>query len=44
MIAAQQTGRRAFLMEVDALYCDVIVERWRRFTGRNPERRPFRAK
>ena len=25
MIAAQQTGRRAFLMEIDPLYCDVIV-------------------
>jgi DNA modification methylase len=39
LIAAQQTARRAFLMELDALYCDVIVERWRQFTGRNPERR-----
>ncbi|HMU16391.1 MAG TPA: DNA methyltransferase, partial [Thauera aminoaromatica] len=24
MIAAQQTGRRAFLIELDPLYCDVI--------------------
>jgi len=39
LIAAQQTARRAFLMELDALYCDVIVERWRQFTGRNPERK-----
>ena len=30
MAAAEQTGRRAFLMEVDPLYCDVIVERWQR--------------
>jgi DNA modification methylase len=33
LIAAEQTGRRAFLMELDPLYCDVIVERWRNFTG-----------
>ncbi len=34
LIAAEQTGRRAFLMELDALYCDVIVQRWEQFTGR----------
>jgi DNA modification methylase len=34
LIAAEQTGRKAFLMELDPLYCDVIVERWERFTGR----------
>src|SRR5262249_1671654 len=27
LIAAEQTGRRAFLMENDPLYCDVIVRR-----------------
>jgi DNA modification methylase len=39
LIAAEQSGRRAFLMELDALYCDVIVERWSRFSGKKPERR-----
>ena len=34
LIAAEQTGRKAFLMELDPLYCDVIVERWQAFTGR----------
>ncbi len=34
LIAAEQLGRRAFLMELDPLYCDVIVERWRRFSGK----------
>lgn len=34
LIAAEMTGRRAFLMELDPLYCDVIVQRWERFTGR----------
>ncbi|HEX5470447.1 MAG TPA: DNA modification methylase [Lacipirellulaceae bacterium] len=38
LIAAEQTGRHAFLMELDALYCDVIVERWEKFTGRKGER------
>jgi len=31
MIGAEQTGRRAFLMELDAPYCDVIVDRYQRF-------------
>jgi DNA modification methylase len=38
LIAAEQTGRRAFLMEVDALYCDVIVRRWEQFTGKKAKR------
>ena len=37
-IACEQAGRRAFLMEVDALYCDVIVQRWEQFTGTVAER------
>jgi DNA modification methylase len=40
LIAAEQTGRRASLMELDPLYCDVIVQRWEQFTGRKAERRP----
>ena len=38
LIAAEQTGRRAFLMELDMPYCDVIVERWEKFTGRKASR------
>jgi DNA modification methylase len=38
LIAAEQTGRKAFLMELDPLYCDVIVQRFERFTGRKGER------
>ena len=38
LIAAQQTGRRAFLMEIDALYCDVIVRRWEQFSGQTAQR------
>jgi DNA modification methylase len=33
LIAAEHTGRRAFLMELDPLYADVIVDRYQRFTG-----------
>jgi len=33
LIGAQQTGRHAFLMELDPAYCDVIVDRFQRFTG-----------
>lgn len=35
LIACEQLGRKAFLMELDPLYCDVIVKRWEEFTGRN---------
>jgi len=38
LIAAEKTGRRAYLMEIDPLYCDVIVKRWEEFTGRKAER------
>jgi len=38
LIAAEQTGRRAFLMELDPLYCDVIVQRYEKFTGKTVER------
>src|SRR6185369_7552258 len=34
LIAAEQTGRHAFLMELDPLYCDVIVQRYLTFTGK----------
>jgi DNA modification methylase len=34
LIAAEQTGRRAFLMELDPPYCDVICDRYQRFTGK----------
>jgi DNA modification methylase len=40
LIAAQQTGRKAFLMELDPPYCDVIVERFEKFTGTKAERVP----
>ena len=38
LIAAEQTGRQGFLMEIDPLYCDVIVTRWEQFTGQKAQR------
>jgi len=34
LIAAEQTGRHAFVSEIDELYCDVICDRFQRFTGK----------
>ena len=39
LIAAEQAGRNAFLMEVDPPYCDVIAKRWQAFTGKQPQRK-----
>jgi DNA modification methylase len=38
LIACEQTRRNAYLMELDTLYCDVIVSRWEKFTGKKAER------
>jgi DNA modification methylase len=38
LMAAEQTGRKAFLMELDPPYCDVIIERYEKFTGKKAER------
>ena len=34
LIGCEQTGRRGFLMEIDTLYCDLICDRYQRFTGK----------
>lgn len=38
LIACEKTGRKAFLMELDPHYCDVIIQRWQNFTGKVAER------
>ena len=38
MIAAEKLGRRCVGTELDAGYCDVIVERWQTFTGQKARR------
>lgn len=32
IIAAEKHNRRAYLMEIDPAYCDVIIKRWMSFT------------
>src|SRR5262245_38279680 len=39
LIAAEQMKRKAFLMELDRLYCDVIVQRYENFTGKKAKRK-----
>ena len=38
MIAAEQLGRKACLMELDERYADVIIERYEKFTGKKAQR------
>ncbi len=35
LIGATQTGRNAFIMELDPKYCDVIIKRWQNYSGKN---------
>ncbi len=39
LIAAEQSQRSAYLMELDPPYCDVIVQRWENFTGKKADRK-----
>ncbi len=38
LIAAEQTGREALLMEVSPRFCDMAVKRWEGFTGKKAAR------
>lgn len=38
IIAAEQIGRKCYMMELDEHYCDVIIDRWQRLTGEKAER------
>lgn len=33
LMAAEQLGRTAYIMEMDEAYCDVIIKRWEEYTG-----------
>lgn len=33
LIAAEQLGRKCYMMELDPHYCDVIIARWEKLTG-----------
>lgn len=34
LMACEQLGRPCYMMELDPRYCDAVIERWERFTGR----------
>lgn len=34
LIAAERTGRKARVIEIDPLYCDLIIRRWQKATGK----------
>ena len=34
LIACEKLGRRCFMMEIDEHYCDVIINRWENYTGK----------
>ena len=40
LMAAEQLGRTAFIMELDERFCDVIVKRWEDYTGQQAVRIP----
>lgn len=44
LLAAEQTGRRARLVELEPGYCDVIVERWEELTEQQAKRPTSRRK
>jgi len=33
LIACEQTNRKCYMMEIDPHYCQVIIDRWEKFTG-----------
>ena len=38
LVACEQLGRKCRMMELDPHYCDVIISRWEKFTGRKAEK------
>lgn len=38
LIACEKTGRKCYMMELDEHYCDVILTRWEKYTGKQAER------
>lgn len=41
LIAAEKTGRIAYLCDDEPKYCDVIVRRWEEYTGQTAKRIPY---
>ena len=38
IVACEQLGRKCYTVEYDEKYCDVIIERWEKFTGKKATR------
>lgn len=35
LVACEKTNRKCFMMEISPHYCDVIIKRWQKFTGKD---------
>jgi DNA modification methylase len=42
LIAAEKASRRAFVIEKNPVYCDIIVKRWEEITGKKAKRKPLK--
>ena len=38
LIACEQTNRKCYGMEIDPIYCQVIIDRWEKLTGKKAEK------
>ena len=38
LIACEQLNRKCYMMEISPIYCDVIIDRWEKFTGKKAEK------
>lgn len=38
LIAAEKTDRKCYTMELDPVYCDVIIKRWEKLTGKKAKK------
>lgn len=38
LIACEKTNRKCFMMELDPLYCQVIIDRWEKYSGKKAEK------
>lgn len=43
ILAAEHIGRRCVAVEIDAGWCDVIIERWQKATGKTAVRQPVES-
>jgi DNA modification methylase len=41
LIACEQLNRRCYMIELEPVYCQIIINRWEDFTGRKAEKLPL---